>query len=320
MQSYWSFQRLGNFIEDDQGRELGLPVLTYMFAFDRIVEEALPLVYSFASAATIFHLSRKPVHLDQYTPLNDDYLVEESEELSDGAGVAEATSIDQVQAQYQAQRSSGMSINIARLVLTAFQLAHGLFSIALLSADRNDDDRDGRSTFWADAVNVLAWSYALTLSFLYVLRPLVAYQFWIRPQLDLFYLLEFVLVSIQLFTTDILSLPLTEWPLWLQLNGIAWVGIVLLLWNAVVPDVFGAPTLTYWQAVGLLLLTQILFRGIGRWHASHHPSARDRWKHKLEEKLAAMTPEEREQFRSEWKRRCGWDPDKSAAESGDLSH
>lgn len=86
-------------------------------------------------------------------------------------------------------------------------------------------------------------------------------------------------------------------------------GIVLLLWNAVVPEVFGAPTLTYWQAVALLLLTQILFRGIGRWHASHHPGVRDRWKHKLEEKLAAMTPEEREQFRSEWKRRCGWDPD-----------
>lgn len=86
-------------------------------------------------------------------------------------------------------------------------------------------------------------------------------------------------------------------------------GIVLLLWNAVVPEVFGAPTLTYWQAVALLLLTQILFRGIGRWHASHLPGVRDRWKHKLEEKLAAMTPEEREQFRSEWKRRCGWDPD-----------
>jgi hypothetical protein len=57
--------------------------------------------------------------------------------------------------------------------------------------------------------------------------------------------------------------------------------------------------------VGLLLLTQILFRGVGRWRAYHHPAARDRWKHKLEEKLAAMAPEEREQFKAEWERRCG---------------
>lgn len=91
-------------------------------------------------------------------------------------------------------------------------------------------------------------------------------------------------------------------------------GIVLLLWNAVVPDVFGAPALTYWQAVGLLLLTQILFRGIGRWRAYHHPAARDRWKHKLEEKLAAMTPEEREKFKAEWKRRCECGPEKEASD------
>ncbi|MEK6651064.1 MAG: hypothetical protein AABY75_08805, partial [Bacteroidota bacterium] len=40
-------------------------------------------------------------------------------------------------------------------------------------------------------------------------------------------------------------------------------GIVLLLWNAIVPDVFGAPTLTYWHAVGIMLLTQNLNPGIG---------------------------------------------------------
>ncbi|KAF9947554.1 hypothetical protein BGZ72_010475 [Mortierella alpina] len=205
-----------------------------MSSASRIIEGALPLVYSLASAATIFHLSRKPVHLDQYTPLNDDYLVEESDELPDDAGVSEVTAIDQVQAQYQAQRSSGMSINIARLVLTAFQLAHGLFSFALLSAGNHEEDHDGRNTSWADAAHILAWSYAVALSLLYVLRPMVAYQFYIRPQLDLFYVLEFFLVSIHLYTTDVLSLPLAEWPLWLQLDGIAWVGIVLLLWTSLV--------------------------------------------------------------------------------------
>ncbi|OGU32737.1 MAG: hypothetical protein A2X67_05005 [Ignavibacteria bacterium GWA2_55_11] len=83
--------------------------------------------------------------------------------------------------------------------------------------------------------------------------------------------------------------------------------LVMMLWNAVVTDVFHAPAIAYWQAVGLLVLTHILFRGFGRWGQGHgwHDG---RWKHKLEEKLAAMTPEEREKFREEYRRRCGWDP------------
>ena len=86
-------------------------------------------------------------------------------------------------------------------------------------------------------------------------------------------------------------------------------GIVMLLWNAIVPDVFGGSTLSYWQSVGLLLLTQILFRGIGRWHDHRHYGGHVRWKHKLEEKLASMSPEEREQFKAEWKRRCECGPE-----------
>ncbi|MCU0453366.1 MAG: hypothetical protein MUE68_06880 [Bacteroidetes bacterium] len=82
-------------------------------------------------------------------------------------------------------------------------------------------------------------------------------------------------------------------------------GVVMVLWNAVVPDVSGAPPLTYWQGVALLLLTQILLRGVGRWRAYQHPSSRDQWKHKFEEKLASMAPEERERFKAEWDRRCG---------------
>lgn len=37
--------------------------------------------------------------------------------------------------------------------------------------------------------------------------------------------------------------------------------IVLLLWNALIPQVFGGPTLTYWQSLGLLVLVQMLLRG-----------------------------------------------------------
>mgnify|MGYP001324388408 FL=1 len=79
---------------------------------------------------------------------------------------------------------------------------------------------------------------------------------------------------------------------------------VMLLWNALVPDLFHGPVLTFWQAVGLLVLSHIFLGGRGRWHHGHG-WRRDRWRRKFDEKLAAMTPEEREKFREEWRHRCG---------------
>jgi hypothetical protein len=38
--------------------------------------------------------------------------------------------------------------------------------------------------------------------------------------------------------------------------------VVMLLWNWLMPELFGLKTLTYWQAWGLLILSQILFKGI----------------------------------------------------------
>lgn len=39
--------------------------------------------------------------------------------------------------------------------------------------------------------------------------------------------------------------------------------IVMLLWNWLMPDIFGLKRLTYWQAWGLLILCTILFKGFG---------------------------------------------------------
>ncbi|MEW5800258.1 MAG: hypothetical protein AB1728_14765 [Bacteroidota bacterium] len=80
---------------------------------------------------------------------------------------------------------------------------------------------------------------------------------------------------------------------------------VMFLWNWLIPEIFGGPTVTYWQAMGLLLLSHILVRG---WHGHDGGWKSHRWKHKMEEKLAAMTPEEREKFKEEWRRRCGYYP------------
>jgi hypothetical protein len=75
-------------------------------------------------------------------------------------------------------------------------------------------------------------------------------------------------------------------------------GIVMALWNAVVPFVLpGARLVDYPHALGLLILSRILFggfRGRGGWHGGR------RWR-----QWEAMTPEEREQFKQRAQSRCG---------------
>jgi hypothetical protein len=38
--------------------------------------------------------------------------------------------------------------------------------------------------------------------------------------------------------------------------------VVMLLWNWLMPEIFGLKTVSYWQAWGLLILSYILFKGI----------------------------------------------------------
>ena len=41
---------------------------------------------------------------------------------------------------------------------------------------------------------------------------------------------------------------------------------VSALWNGLMPAIFGLPTITYWQALGLMALSWILFGGLrGEW-------------------------------------------------------
>jgi Ca2+/H+ antiporter, TMEM165/GDT1 family len=78
--------------------------------------------------------------------------------------------------------------------------------------------------------------------------------------------------------------------------------VVMLLWNAIIPDLFKLGTITYWQALGLLVLSKILFGG---WHGPHH-----RWHrhhHMWREQWMGMSEEEKAKYREEWKSRwcCG---------------
>lgn len=80
--------------------------------------------------------------------------------------------------------------------------------------------------------------------------------------------------------------------------------LVMLLWNAILPSVIlSVGKLNYWQAIGLLILSKILFGGFkGR---PNNGDGRFRGAQKWREKLHNMTPEEREKFRNEWRERCG---------------
>ena len=73
----------------------------------------------------------------------------------------------------------------------------------------------------------------------------------------------------------------------LGIAAMAMVGFVISgLWNALVPEIFGLHTISFWQALGLLVLSRILFGRFGGGGRGGH----GRWNWK------GMTPEERQRF------------------------
>lgn len=58
--------------------------------------------------------------------------------------------------------------------------------------------------------------------------------------------------------------------------------LIMWLWNNLMPEIFGLSSITYWQAVGLFILSKILFScgGHGGKHRGRHAHGR-RAKHKF---------------------------------------
>ena len=72
---------------------------------------------------------------------------------------------------------------------------------------------------------------------------------------------------------------------------------VELLWNLILPDVLGVKPILYWQAMGILVLSKMLFGGFGgRWGKG--------MKRHLDRKTQGMTAEEKEKFKELWKQKC----------------
>lgn len=72
--------------------------------------------------------------------------------------------------------------------------------------------------------------------------------------------------------------------------------VVMWLWNWLVPDLFNGPVLGYWQTLGLLILSKILFSGIGGRSSHGHgrtyrtsencpPMPKSRWRQKYEARM-----------------------------------
>jgi len=86
--------------------------------------------------------------------------------------------------------------------------------------------------------------------------------------------------------------------------GIFLLGYVIMhLWNWLIPAIFtGAIAINYWQAMGILLLSKILFGGWkGRGGCGSCGDHRSYWRNRFKGKWEGMSEEDREKFRS----RCG---------------
>src|SRR6516225_3097241 len=74
------------------------------------------------------------------------------------------------------------------------------------------------------------------------------------------------------------------------------------LWNGVLTEVVNAKTITYWQALGILVLARILFGGFPGGRGSPFGPWRSR---RMMERWQSLTPEQREKMREEVRRRFG---------------
>lgn len=100
--------------------------------------------------------------------------------------------------------------------------------------------------------------------------------------------------------------------------------VVMQLWNNLLPAILHVSAITFWQAMGIFILCKILF-GFGKGGRGFGGRGGAPWmRHRMEEKLKNMSPEERERFKQKMgDRMCGphrshwgrfdWDQPEAAA-------
>ena len=86
--------------------------------------------------------------------------------------------------------------------------------------------------------------------------------------------------------------------------------VVLHLWNWLLPPLFGWHTITFWQAIALLVLCRILF---GRFGHGGHGHRGGHWRHRMKERFQHMSPQEKEEMFRRWV--GGFEPPTGQAEA-----
>ncbi len=77
--------------------------------------------------------------------------------------------------------------------------------------------------------------------------------------------------------------------------------IVMTLWNNILSQVLDVRTINFGQALGILILSKILFGGFrgGGWRGGGRY-----WNSEMRKKWQSMSPEEKEKFKQDWRNRC----------------
>jgi len=71
----------------------------------------------------------------------------------------------------------------------------------------------------------------------------------------------------------------------------------MLLWNAILPQVTQLSKISYWQALGLMILCRVLFSSFNFGNKGRNA------KYFLKEKLMGMDENDRSSFKEEWRKR-----------------
>src|SRR5436305_11130940 len=75
--------------------------------------------------------------------------------------------------------------------------------------------------------------------------------------------------------------------------------VVMSLWNTLMPNIFAVRAITFWQALGLLVLSKLLFGGFRTYSGGGR-----HWRRRMFERWEQMTPEEREKFKQGMRYGC----------------
>jgi|SRR6516164_5660455 hypothetical protein len=84
--------------------------------------------------------------------------------------------------------------------------------------------------------------------------------------------------------------------------------LTMMLWNWLLPGLFGLPAIGFWQALGLLVLARVLVGGRG--------GRQLYWRARMQERWERMSDEERARFRAGLHRHCGGDRPPANASPG----